>query len=261
MQATQDLFLYAHTFFFFSNFLISWFLVRKFMSLNLLMLTDERKWAFMAFALFCGIAAGVIDIAADPSNLGGLAWLQAGALLLMSLMNTFMIWVITVPLDASARPLPGYLRLRPSFITLFYDEVGILEKTSDRMRALWRQFIQDQPQTYYLWYVYAVPIKDKWDLRVLPVDYPEEQWSQKDALGFFVGVLALKHPGLLKPWYEVFKARTNRDLPKLSDIPFRNFERKAVSNPTAEERRVLAKQLVKNIRQAIPQSACLTPIL
>ena len=231
------------------------------MSLNLLMLTDERKWAFMAFALFCGIAASVIDIAADPSNLGGLAWLQAGALLLMSLMNTFMIWVITVPLDASARPLPGYLRLRPSFITLFYDEVGILEKTSDRMRALWRQFIQDQPQTYYLWYVYAVPIKDKWDLRVLPVDYPEEQWSQKDALGFFVGVLALKHPGLLKPWYEVFKARTNRDLPKLSDIPFRNFERKAVSNPTAEERRVLAKQLVKNIRQAIPQSACLTPIL
>lgn len=52
MQATQDLLLYAHTFFFFSNFVISWFLVRKFMSLKLLMLTDERKWAFMAFALF-----------------------------------------------------------------------------------------------------------------------------------------------------------------------------------------------------------------
>ena len=261
MQATQDLLLYAHTFFFFSNFVISWFLVRKFMSLKLLMLTDERKWAFMAFALFSGIAAGVIDIAADPSNLGGLAWLQAGALLLMSLMNTAMIWFITVPIDAAARPLPGYLRLRPSFITLFYDEVGILEKTSDRMRALWMQFIQDQPQTYYLWYVYAVPIKDKWDLRVLPVDYPEEQWSQKDALGFFVGVLTLKHPKQLRPWYETFKAHTNRDIPKLSEIPFQNFSQKAITNPTAEERRTIAKELVKNIRQAFPQSACLTPIL
>ena len=57
--------------------------------------------------LYSRIAAGVIDIAADPSNLGGLAWLQAGALLLMSLMNTAMIWFITVPIDVAARPLPG----------------------------------------------------------------------------------------------------------------------------------------------------------
>lgn len=231
------------------------------MSLKLLMLTDERKWAFMAFALFSGIAAGVIDIATDPSNLGGLAWLQAGALLLMSLMNTAMIWFITVPIDASARPLPGYLRLRPSFVTLFYEEVGLLENSSAKLRALWTQFLKEKPQTYYLWYVYAVPIQNQWDLRILPVDYPEEQWSQKNALGFFVGVLALKNPKQLRPWYETFKAHTNRDIPKLSEIPFQNFSQKAITNPTVEERRTIAKQLVKNIHQAFPQSACLTPIL
>lgn len=231
------------------------------MSLKLLMLTDERKWIFTILTLFCGLMAFVIDLIYDPSELGGLAWLQGVALLIIALMNTALLWLITVPLGTCELPLPGYLRFRPSFVTLFYEEVGLLENSSAKLRALWTQFLKEKPQTYYLWYVYAVPIKDKWDLRVLPVDYPEEQWSQKDALGFFVGVLALKHPKQLRPWYETFKAHTNRDIPKLSEIPFQNFSQKAITNPTAEERRTIAKELVKNIRQAFPQSACLTPIL
>ena len=261
MQATQDLLLYVHTLFFCANFGISWFLIHKFQNRTLLILPDERKWIFTILTLFCGLMAFVIDLIYDPSELGGLAWLQGVALLIIALMNTALLWLITVPLGTCELPLPGYLRFRPSFVTLFYEEVGLLENSSAKLRALWTQFLQEKPQTYYLWYVYAVPIKDKWDLRVLPVDYPEEQWSQKDALGFFVGVLALKHPKQLRPWYETFKAHTNRDIPKLSEIPFQNFSQKAITNPTAEERRTIAKELVKNIRQAFPQSACLTPIL
>ena len=261
MQATPDLLLYVHTLFFCANFGISWFLIHKFQNRTLLILPDERKWIFTILTLFCGLMAFVIDLIYDPSELGGLAWLQGVALLIIALMNTALLWLITVPLGTCELPLPGYLRFRPSFVTLFYEEVGLLENSSAKLRALWTQFLKEKPQTYYLWYVYAVPIQNQWDLRILPVDYPEEQWSQKNALGFFVGVLALKHPKQLRPWYETFKARTNRDIPKPSEIPFQNFSQKAITNPTAEERRTIAKELVKNIRQAFPQSACLTPIL
>lgn len=261
MQATQDLLLYVHTLFFCANFGISWFLIQKFQNRTLLIISDERKWIFTVITLFCGLMAFVIDLIYDPSELGGLAWIQGVALLIMSLMNTGLLWLITAPLDASYKPLKGYLHLRPSFITVFYHDVGLYEKSSRRLRMLWTKFLKEKPQTYYLWYVYAVPVQNQWDLRILPVDYPEEQWSQKNALGYFVGVLALKHPKQLRPWYEIFKARTNRDIPKLSEIPFQTFDKQAIVNPTAAERRNVANRLVKNIDNAMPGATCLTPIL
>ena len=262
MNSDATLLQCVHTALFCVNLITSAYLVLKFQARTLFLLSEERKWGISAFLLFCGIAASLIDISSDPFELKGVAWIQALALLVIASMNVALLWLLCVPQRPSDGLLKGYLLYRPSFVTVHYHDVGVQEVHLHRQYQLWDHFLNENPTSYYLWYVYAVAIlKGTWDLRLLPVDLPETHASQSEFPGFYVGVLALQNPSDLRKWYEAFRERTIAQIPRVTEIPIWKFPPKAIQNPTHNERRQEARHLVQKIQNVLPDATCLTPIV